>query len=438
VSEKTGEVSEGALDGSTSGRRPNIIWIMTDDLGYRELGCYGQEVIETPNLDRMAAEGMRFTDCYTGSPISAPCRSVLMTGLHSGHTRVRNNFARVGGTPPQGRVPLRPEDVTVAEVLQAAGYTTGITGKWGLAEPGTEGVPNKKGFDEWFGYLNQRRAHSYYPDYLWHNEVKVELEENRDGARGTWSHDLVAEFGLDFIRRHANQPFFLYCAWTLPHGHYQIPDLGQWATRDWPEDDKAYAAMVGRIDRDVQDIQDLLKELGIDRQTIVFFCSDNGAARRCEGMFDSCGELHGQKGDVYEGGIRTPMIVRCPGLVPAGVVSDTPWYFTDFMATATDIAGAELPERTDGLSVLPTLLGREQDLHDRAMYWELLRDVLHQGARRGEWKAVRHGLDAPVELYRLDHDPGEQTDVAGENAPMAAEFAEILDESHEESPHWPD
>ncbi len=418
--------------------QPNIIWIMTDDLGYRDLGCYGQQVLETPRIDAMAAEGMRFSQCYTGSPLCAPCRSVLITGQHTGHTRVRDNFAKVGGVPPQGRVPLEPEDTTVAEVLKEAGYATGIAGKWGLGEPDTTGIPNRKGFDEWFGYLNQRNAHSYYPPYLWHNEEKVELEGNRDGGEEQWSHDLIAEFGLDFIRDHADGPFFLYCAWTLPHGRYEIPYLGEYADKDWSDDEKGYAAMVARIDYDVGRILDLLQELGVDERTIVFFCSDNGAARRWE-RFGSCGELRGQKGQVYEGGIRTPLVVRWPGSVPAGALNHEPWYFTDFLPTAADLAGAQTPEDVDGLSVVPTLLGREQRLlHERPMYWELLKDVLHQAARRGEWKAVRKGLHGAIELYDLNADPGEEIDLSEQHPAIAEEFAAYLREEHTESPNWPD
>ncbi len=418
--------------------RPNIIWIMADDLGYRDLGCYGQRVLSTPRIDRMAAEGARFTQCYTGSPLCAPCRSVLMTGQHAGHTRVRDNFARVGGVPPQGRVPLAAEDTTVAQVLKDAGYATCIAGKWGLGEPGTDGVPNRKGFDQWFGYLNQRNAHSYYPPFLWENEQKIELEGNRDGGRGQWSHELIAEFGLDFIREHADEPFFLYCAWTLPHGRFEVPDLGPYAEEDWTDEEKAYAAMVARIDHDVGRTLDLLDELGIAGRTIVFFCSDNGAARRWK-PFDSCGELRGKKGDVYEGGIRTPMVVRRPGHVPAGAVLKEPWYFADFLPTAAELVGAEAPEDTDGISVLPVLTGQQQPvLLERAIYWELPKDVLQQAARRGRWKAVRKGLECEVELYDLHADPGEKENLAARRPEVAAELADYLTREHTESPHWPD
>jgi arylsulfatase A-like enzyme len=417
---------------------PNIIFILTDDLGYYELGCYGQEVLETPRLDAMAAEGMRFTQCYTGAPVCAPSRSVLMTGQHGGHTRVRDNFAGVGGVPPQGRVPLQREDATVAEMLKDVGYATGIFGKWGLGEPGTGGIPNRKGFDEWFGYLNQRAAHSYYPPYLWRNQEKVELEGNAGEGRAQWSHELIAEAGLNFISGHADEPFFLYLPWTLPHGRYEIPDLGPYADMDWPKEAKAYAAMVRRIDTDVGRVLDLLSELGIDENTIVFFCSDNGAARRWEGLFDSLRHLRGNKGDVYDGGILTPMIVRWPGQVPEGTVSDVVWYFADFLPTAAALTEIEPPAEIDGVSVLPALLGDEQDLSSRCLYWEMPGDPLQQAARRGDWKAVRHGLRGGVELYDLSSDPSEEHNVAGENAGLTDEMTRYLNTAHTHSPYWPE
>jgi arylsulfatase A-like enzyme len=418
-------------------RKPNIIFMLADDLGYADLACYGQEKIRTPSIDRMAFEGVRFSDCYAGSPVCAPCRSVLMTGQHTGHTRVRENFARVGGTPPQGRAPLEPEDVTVAEVLKEAGYATGITGKWGLGEPDTTGIPNRQGFDEWFGYLNQRRAHSYYPDYLWHNEEKVILEGNLEGKRGQYSHDMITEFGLDFIRRHHAKPFFLYFAWTLPHDRLEPPSLEPYADTDWPEEAKAYAAMVSRMDRDVGRVLDMLRELGIDERTIVFFTSDNGAARRWEGMFDSSGPLRGHKSEVYEGGIRVPMVVRHPGKVPAGKTSYSPWYFADFLPTAAEIAGVDPPDKIDGVSVLRSLHGGKQVLEDRKMYWEFPGQKFCRAVRWNHWKAVRLGQDSLVELYDLSKDVGEQNNVAGEHPDVVADMEAFMKASHVDSPYWP-
>ena len=423
--------------------KPNIIFIMADDLGYNDLGCYGQEKIQTQNIDKIAAEGIRFTQCYTGSTVCAPSRSVLMTGQHTGHTRVRGNTGKMGGVlvldngPPQRRVPLEPEDVTVAEVLKQAGYATGITGKWGLAEPETAAVPNRKGFDEWFGYLNQRRAHTYYPPYLWRNEEKVIYEENKDDQRGQYSHDLFTEFALDFAREHKDEPFFLYLPYTVPHARYEIPSTEPYTNEPWPEDAKVHAAMITRMDRDVGRIMALLKETGIDDQTIVFLCSDNGAARFWEGIFDSSGPLHGKKGDLYEGGIRTPMIVRWPGQIPAGVVSDVAWYFADFLPTAAELVGVKPPSNIDGVSVLPTLLGKNQNLESRFLYWEHFGGGFQQAVRVGNWKAVRAGLDKPLELFDLAADLGEKHNVAAQQPDVVRKIESYLETARTDSECWP-
>jgi len=262
--------------GNDPEKRPNIIFIMADDLGYADLGCYGQKEIKTPNINQIAAEGTRFTHCYAGSTVCAPSRSVLMTGQHTGHTRVRGNTGKVGGVlvldngSPQRRVPLKGEDVTVAEVLKQAGYTTGITGKWGLGEPNTMGIPTRQGFDEWFGYLNQRRAHTYYPPYLWRNEEKVIFQGNKDGQRNQYSHDMFTKFALDFIHRHKKEPFFLYLAYTIPHAKYEIPSTEPYTDKPWPQDGKVHAAMITRMDADIGRIMAALKKLDIDGQTVVF------------------------------------------------------------------------------------------------------------------------------------------------------------------------
>ncbi|HEX30232.1 TPA: N-acetylgalactosamine-6-sulfatase, partial [Candidatus Poribacteria bacterium] len=296
-------------DPNPGDRKPNIIFILADDLGYGDLGCYGQRLIETPNIDALAAEGIRFTQCYAGSTVCAPSRCALMTGFHTGHARVRGNKL----------IPLRPRDVTVAEILKGAGYTTAIIGKWGLGEPGTTGVPNLKGFDEWFGYLNQRRAHNYYPEYLWRNTEKYWIKGNMNGKKGVYSHDLFTEEALKFIRRNRGNPFFLYLAYTIPHANnelgrktgngMEVPSDEPYSDRSWPQVEKNFAAMVTRMDRDVGRIVSLLKELGIDGETVIFFSSDNGPHR--EGghdpkFFKSSGPLRGIKRDLYEGGIRVP------------------------------------------------------------------------------------------------------------------------------------
>jgi len=429
----------GWLSAFESGEdKPNIIFILADDLGYADLGCYGQREIETPNVDHLAAEGMRFTNCYAGSTVCAPCRSVLMTGQHTGHTRVRANFGKVGGVGDQKRVPLEPGDVTVAEVLKQAGYATGITGKWGLGEPNSSGVPNRQGFDEWFGYLNQRNAHSYYPPYLWRNEKKMILKGNQGGERKQYTHDMFTELALDFIRRHKNKPFFLYLAWCIPHGNYEIPRVKHYADRQgWSKNEKTFAEMVTHMDSDVGRIMTLLKELDIGRKTIVFFCSDNGAANRWDGRFDSSGPLRGKKGDLYEGGIRAPMIARWPGKIPAGTISDAAWYFADFLPTAAELAGARLPSNIDGVTVLPTLLGNKQNLSDRFLYWEFPRHGLQQAVRWRNWKAVRLASGEKLELYDLAKDQSEKRNVAAQHPEVIARIEAYLRTAHIESPNWP-
>lgn len=421
--------------------RPNIIFIMADDMGYGDAGCYGQTQIQTPHIDQLAAEGMRFRQCYTGAPVCAPSRSVLMTGLHTGHTRVRGNFGKtgvvgLGGRP--GRVPLRAEDVTVAEILQDAGYATAMVGKWGLGEPNTTGLPQSQGFEFFFGHLNQRRAHTYYPTFLWLNSEKFDLPGNSNGKRQQYSHDLFSAFALNTIRRLHDETFFLYLPYTVPHSKFEIPDQGKYADKPWSENEKTYAAMITRMDEHIGDIMALLTELGIDEKTMVLFCSDNGAANRYEERFNSSGPLRGRKRDLYEGGLRTPMIVRWPQRVPAGSVSETVWSFADFMPTAADAAKAKIEHEIDGVSVLPTLLGESQDLSDRYLYWEFHeRNSLQQASRWKHWKAVRQSPVQPPELYNLTVDLGEQENVAADHPDLVKQFERFFSSARTESPDWP-
>ena len=427
--------------------RPNIIYIMADDLGWGDLGCYGQKRILTPQLDQMASEGMRFTQVYAGSTVCAPSRSVLMTGLHTGHTRVRGN----------ARIPLKPEDLTVAEVLKADGYQTALIGKWGLGEPETTGIPREQGFDYFYGYLNQRHAHNYYPTYLWRNEEKVALRNTvpSEDAAGSgvsnnkldYSHDLIMDEALGYIHDNADQPFFLYLALTIPHANnearskgMEVPELGEYAGLDWPEPQKGHGAMISRMDRDIGRIFAELKSLGIEQDTIVFFTSDNGPHK--EGgndpdFNDSNGPLRGIKRAMYEGGIRVPMIVKWPGRVPSGVVNDTVWYFADFLPTAADLAGSEIPDGLDGLSIKPTLLGGKQDLSDRMLYWEFHERGFKQAARWGNWKAVRLGWKQPVQLFHLIGDAGEQYDLASQYPKVVSKFERFLNHERTDSEHWP-
>jgi arylsulfatase A-like enzyme len=427
--------------------RPNIIFVLADDLGYGDLGCYGQQKIQTPRLDRMASDGIRFTQCYAGSTVCAPSRSCLMTGQHTGHTRIRGN----------DRIPLRPEDVTVAEVLKTAGYRTALIGKWGLGEPDTTGAPNKQGFDEFFGYTNQRHAHNYYPTFLWRNGEKVTLpnkvpDEDKEGAgtaseRIAYSHDLFTEEALAFLERNRNERFFLYLAYTLPHANnearkrgMEVPDPGPYSGVDWPEQERNKASMITRLDRDVGRVLDKLQELNLDRNTIVFFTSDNGPHKEGgidPGFFQSSGSLRGIKRDMYEGGIRVPMLVRWPGRIRAGQVSDRAWAFWDFLPTAAALARTKAPDGIDGFSIRPALLGRPQLKRHRFFYWEFHEGGSKQAVRMGDWKAVRLSPDQPVELYNLARDPAETTNVAPDHPRVVRRITEYLKTARTESEPWP-
>src|SRR5919198_472922 len=431
----------GAARGERRGRRPNIILILSDDLGYGDLGSYGQRFIKTPNLDRMAREGVRFTQFYAAAPVCAPSRASLLTGLHQGHAYIRGNMGRGGE-----RIPLRPQDVTVAEVLKGAGYRTGVVGKWGLGEPGTSGIPNRKGFDYFFGYLNQNHAHNYYPDYLWRDEERVRI------PKGTYSHDLFTREALDFIRRERAAPFFLYLAYTVPHANneltrrtgngMEVPTDAPYSNEPWSPQQRNYAAMVTRMDTDVGKIFALLKELNLDDDSVVIFSSDNGPQGVAEGgydlkLFDSNGPFRGLKRDLYEGGIRAPLIVRWPGKVEAGRVSDYAWAGWDFLPTFAAIAGAKTPGGLDGGSGLPAILGQRQPERNY-LYWEFHEGGFAQAVRWGRWKAVKHGTGGAVELYDLQTDIGEKHDVAGEHPDLVKSMAEAIRREHVESENWPD
>jgi arylsulfatase A-like enzyme len=421
--------ASGAPRTDLKGTRPNIIFILADDLGYGDLGCYGQRMIRTPHLDRMAREGIRFTDCYAGSTICAPSRCCLMTGYHTGHAYIRGNE----------RIPLRPEDVTVAELLKEGGYKTAVIGKWGLGEPETTGIPNRKGFDYWFGYLNQTHAHYYYTDYLWRNEEKVSIPE------GTYSHDLFTEEALQWVRQNREGPFFLYLAYTIPHALSENPEDGMpvpsdypYGETDWPQNQKNHAAMITRMDRDIGRLLALLSDLGIDDRTLVLFSSDNGTHREGGAIpefFNSSGPLRGIKRDLYEGGIRVPMIARWPGRIRPGQTSDQVWAFWDFLPTACTLAGVRSPAGIDGLDVSPALMGRR--LPHPPLYWEFHEGRFAQAVRDGRWKAVRNDAGLPVELYDLKEDVGEQRDLAGQHPDAAARMAGLMEEMRTESEHWP-
>lgn len=416
--------------------KPNIIFILTDDLAMGDVGCFGQKKIKTPNLDCMAKEGTKYTQFYTGTSVCAPSRVSLMTGLHMGHSPVRANREIA---PGEGQMPLPAGLPTVAEVLKAAGYSTACTGKWGMGMFDTTGSPLKKGFDHFFGYNCQRHAHSYFPSYLYSDDKRIEL----DGK--TYAQNLIADDTLKWVRAHRDGPFFLFFAITLPHGKYEIDDLGEYAKTDWEEQAKTYAAMVTRLDKDVGRLLDLLKELKIDEKTIVLFSGgDNGSSFDPESkmgrFFEQATEkqYRGFKRTMYEGGLRQGSIVRWPGKVPAGRVCDEPWAFWDIMPTCADLAGVKLPEtvKTDGLSAVVGLRGGGMPKRPY-FYWELHEPHFMQAARFDNWKAVRPKLGAPVEIYDLNADPGEKDDLASSKPDIVAKAEEILRTARVDSPDWP-
>lgn len=400
--------------GQPASTKPNIVFILADDLGYGDLGCYGQKQIATPHLDRMAAEGMRFTQAYAGSTVCAPSRCTLMTGLHTGHAAVRTNGAGAIG----------PADITVTEVLKKAGYRTALFGKWSLGGIYTSGYPLEKGFDEWFGYFSQSHAHEYYPEMLLDQRREVLIRGNFGvPTKKVYAHDLFTERALRFLQERKDGPFFLHVCYTIPHANnelgnatgngMQVPSDAPYSSKDWPQVEKNFAAMITRMDSDVGKLLEALKKTGQDRNTLVVFTSDNGPHR--EGghnpdFFDSNGPLRGIKRDLYEGGIRVPFIAWWPGKIRAGAVNQEPVAFWDFLATAAELAGAPAPP-SDGISLVPALMGKPLPKREY-LYWEFHERGFSQAVRMGNWKAVRTKPEAPIELYDLTKDIGEQNDVA--------------------------
>lgn len=419
-------------------RLPNIVLILADDLGYGDVGAYGQTRIKTPHLDRMAAEGMRFTDFYSGSTVCAPARCTLITGRHTGHCRVRGN----GGTPLRGR------DVTLAEVLKAADYDTAFIGKWGLGLQHTGGAPWKQGFDHSYGFLSQVKAHDYFPKRLWRDGETVELPGNRRSQKGDYVQDLFTDDAIRYIKARREAPFFLYLAYTIPHAHnelgrlagngMEVPDDAPYGHEHWPQPQKDRAAMITRLDADVGKILAALDGAGRSEDTLVLFMSDNGPASSGGAdpkFLDSAGALRGIKRDLYEGGIRVPMVARWPGRIPAGAVSDLVWANWDILRTLTDLTGAPTPPRADGVSVLPTLLGRPADqVPHKFLYWEFHERGFTQAVRFGRWKGVRRRrASAPVELYDLSVDMAERRDVAARHPDVVRKIKRFMRKAHRPS-----
>ena len=434
------------------GRQPNIVLIQADDLGYGDLSAYGQAQFRTPSLDRLAAGGIRFTQYYAGSTVCAPSRAALMTGLHTGHAWIRGN----------GEIPLRDEDVTIASALKQAGYRTAVIGKWGLGRPGTSGQPDRKGFDYSFGFLDHRHAHRQYTDHLYRNAEPVTTDVEND-----YVNDLFTREAAAFIEGSDPRPFFLYLNYTVPHAELRVPDDSLQALRGaFPEtpfanatadgraggpDDRslgyrsqaapkaAFAAMIVRMDRDIGRLHDLLRARGVERQTLIMFVSDNGPHQEggaAPAFFKSSGGLRGIKRDLYEGGIRVPMIASWPGTIPAGRVSAHPWAHWDMFPTLAELASANTPPRLDGRSMARALRGERQAAHD-FLYWEFHERGFQQAVRMGRWKAVRLKKDAPLELYDLDKDPAEATNVADANPAIVKKIENYLRTARTDSERWP-
>ncbi|MCX6618514.1 MAG: arylsulfatase [Acidobacteria bacterium] len=430
-----------AAGAAEAAARPNIIFILADDLGYGDLGCYGQQRIKTPNLDRLAAEGIRFTQAYSGATVCAPSRCCLMTGKHGGHATVRGN--------KRPEVGLRPDEATLPALLKKAGYRTALSGKWGLGGPSTRSMPNQRGFDEFFGYLDQLHAHNSYPEHLWQNEEEVFLTENWFNRRKKFAPDLFTEKALEFVKRRESRPFFLYLAYTVPHadnelGAFQgngieVPSDEPYSNENWPQAERNFAALVTRMDRDIGTLMAALGDGGIDRNTLIVFSSDNGPHR--EGghdpdYFSSRGPLRGIKRDLYDGGIRMPFLTRWTGRIRGGQVSNQVLAFWDILPSLGELAGVPRPASLDGISVLPALLGERRVEHP-PLYWEFHERGFSQAVRFGDWKAVRNNPQKPIELYALETDIGEKNDVAAGNAPVAQKAAELMKSLRVDSPEFP-
>lgn len=418
---------------------PNILFIMADDLGYGDIGVYGQELMHTPNIDALAEQGIRFTQAYAGGPVCTSSRSVLMTGLHNGHTVARDNV-------PHYPTYLHADDITLAQVLKDAGYRTGGVGKWSLGDAQTEGRATNMGFDTWTGYLNQDHAHYYYPTYLDHDERKIHLPDNPI-LRNHYSHDILTNAALNFIREPKDSPFFLYVAYTLPHFSSQeedehgltVPTTAPYANKDWPEKAKKYAAMIDRLDKDVGKIIALLEAMGMRHNTLVIFTSDNGGHSATWKGFKTNGRLKGFKRDLYEGGIRVPFIASWPGVIPAAQVSDEVIAFQDMLPTFATLANTTLPGEMDGISVIEALKGNVLPPNERILYWDFghTRDRYDQAIRLGDWKGIRNGKNQPIELFDLSKDIAETNNLAGDHPELVEKIERLMETEVTPSTRYP-
>jgi len=424
--------------------RPNIIFILSDDIAQGDLGCYGQKLIQTPNIDRMAREGTRCTQTYCGTTVCAPSRASLMIGKHMGHSPIRANRE----IKPEGQMPLPEGTFTVAQLLKNAGYKTACIGKWGLGMFDTAGSPLKLGFDHFFGYNCQRHAHSYFPKYLYNDDQRFELSGNDgnqriEGKGAVYSQNPISDETLKFVTANKDNPFFLYYSVTLPHGTFQIDHQGIYKDKPWTEEQKNYAAMVTRLDTDVGRLLALLKDLNIDGKTLVIFSGDNGSSFAPTSplgrLFEQAANgVRGYKRTLYEGGLRNAGIIRWPGVVPAGRISDEPWAFWDFLPTCADLIDSNIPEgaQIDGLSVVPFLKGGPMPKREY-FYWELHEGVSIQAVRWGDWKAVRNGPSKSIEIYDLKSDVAESHDLASAKPELVAKAQELMAAAHVDDPNFP-
>lgn len=422
-------------------RKPNFVFILSDDIAQGDLGVYGQKLIRTPRLDAIAAEGTRYMQAYCGTSVCAPSRSSFFTGLHTGHCPVRGNYE----VPPEGQLPLPDDVVTIAEVAKSAGYATATFGKWGMGYFDSTGSPFKQGVDHFYGYNCQRHAHSYFPTYLYDDAQPFVLPGNNGRNVGeTYAQELIQRDLIKWVRARGDEPFLLFYAITLPHGRHEIDDLGPYGDEDWTPKQKAYAAQVTRIDSDVGELVDTLRDLGIAEDTLLVFSGDNGSSfdpkSEIGRRFDQASNgLRGYKRGMYEGALRQAAFAWWPGTVPAGRVDDQPWAFWDLMPTFVELGGATPPEgyETDGKSLVSYLKGGAAPDRDY-FYWELhLGNAPVQAARFGDWKAVRNGLTKPIEIYDLSKDAAESRDLAADRPDLVQRAKEILAEAHRPDPNWP-
>ena len=415
---------------------PNVIYILADDLGYADVGYNGQKLIETPELDFLAKNGMQFTNHYCGNAVCAPSRASLLMGKHPGHSYIRANSPGY----PNGQTPIPAGSETLGTLMQRAGYKTACIGKWGLGGFHNSGNPNKQGFDYFFGYTDQRKAHNYYPQYLWENGTKKYLDNN-NGKQNEYSHDLFTEKAISFIKKNENNPFFLYLAYTIPHLRLQVPDLAQYENKKWPLNMKIQAAMISRMSRDIGVIVDLIKKLGLEKNTLIMFNSDNGAHGKAGTLdfFKPSGNLKGIKRTMYQGGLRSPMVAYWPGKINAGTKNDHLSAFWDMLPTFSELTGEPIVGNSDGISMLPTLLGKNlfQKKHEY-LYWELYEGRPNSAVRYGKWKGVvrdrREGNE--IQLFNLEIDESEINNVAKQNPEIVLEIQSIMEKSHEKNPFW--